>query len=455
MSMVEMMIALFVLGVVLSALASVLITSVRGIVVAEREVQATALAQQEIERLQTIEWEQVALYENDTQTQTALASDWAEVRAGSAELSAAALVELPAVPTTTDREKQVPLPVMTDDRHGVTYTVLRYITWVDRSGDGLEDTKRLHIVVRWPTLTGEREIVANGERTPTQSESASSEEGVRVLSFTRSPDPAFLDDNGAVTGESVAIRVRLNRGVLNARLRYFVPVDVNEHEHTTSGYQIVNLEGVGTKVDTETAFFTLWTFTLPATDRFVPGTVPLQFRGQVPSGEFLEADSSVRLIRADDGPTYIYPQPPAGGGDTVVIDDETVGDGSDTVIDPTAVSIDTAAIPTQMCINAGNRRLSSSLTLDVTTSGLSEGDLVKVEYLYWPTGGGNNPVQKTANVDVGFVSGDASLATWRASIVGEQQTFVNGETVEFTIEARRASDKKNTSTEIEKVVATC
>jgi prepilin-type N-terminal cleavage/methylation domain-containing protein len=121
----EMMIAIFVVGFVLSGLAAVLLTSMKAATSNERETRATSYAQQEIEILQSVDWEFAALYSNDI---AAAPTEWTDQLSAEGFYAGDELITLPGPATAASRADSVPAPRSTIEDRGVTYTVDRFIT---------------------------------------------------------------------------------------------------------------------------------------------------------------------------------------------------------------------------------------------------------------------------------------------------------------------------------------
>lgn len=157
MSLVEMMVALLVLGVVLSALASVLITSLWSVRGQEATTQATAAINDILEEAQRVEYDVAVLC--DTKANTAFGGDWPS---GTFEGE-----DLVLSPDICDTPGEIE-PERTVTRDGRDYVVTTAITWTDDPGDGLDasdtdttqDIKRITVDVAW-TVDGETRTARN------------------------------------------------------------------------------------------------------------------------------------------------------------------------------------------------------------------------------------------------------------------------------------------------------
>ena len=308
-TLVEMMVAIIIIGVILTTLASVLTTTLRTIVHNERETAATALAQQEVERLQAAPWEEAGLLEGEV---AAPPPDWAaRVASGTFDGEELALITSPE--GATSRPAQA--PVLESDRDDLDmdtfdFTVHRYVTWVDRTADGLPETRRFIVVVSWSVLGGDRELSASGERSPTQDESEADEYGLRVLNFWRSPDPATLNADGELAA-NLRVEVRLNGAITSAQLHYYTAEHVEvlnvdgEVIEERIEYELQQATMTGSASPISGEHNAVWTLNLPSgSGGFVDGTLPLLFVGQTTYGTDFTARSSVRLLGSDDIGSY-------------------------------------------------------------------------------------------------------------------------------------------------------
>jgi prepilin-type N-terminal cleavage/methylation domain-containing protein len=146
-TLVEMMVAVLLLGVILSAMASVITTSLTAVQRDEHRVRATQLGQQELESLRALEWDCVAFDTSDPDY-VATFNGNTTVAVDPAECSNPA-----SVPDPSPR-------VVTVD--AIDYTVVPHVYWIDDPEDGTaaagndsqpEDYKEFHVEVTW-TLRG-------------------------------------------------------------------------------------------------------------------------------------------------------------------------------------------------------------------------------------------------------------------------------------------------------------
>jgi prepilin-type N-terminal cleavage/methylation domain-containing protein len=429
MTMAEVMVAMLILGIVLSGLAAVMMSSMRAIVKNEREVRSTSLAQQTIEELQSVEWQAAGLYTSEA---AIAGSPWAdEVTSDSFE--GEELVLLPDYPTLDARLEQVPEPVSVVTHAGVEYTVLRYVTFVDTDGDDALDTKRFTAIVRWSDQAGHpRELRATGERVPTQDEAPSTATGARVLAFTVSPDPVVLDAEAKNTG-GLSVTVRTNQAIETTpapELRYYTLADSSQ-EPVLRTQTLTGSDGS-----------TVWRTTIPSGYRWVNGPVDLLFVARDTGDEILEAYGSVYFMDGPyDGslprpvgdsasePTYPNPPTAADPGATEPDPDEPALPDDDVEI------VSVTASPTPLCVNNSNWALRTTTTVTVTVKGMRGGwDTLSVSYDAYNR---KNATVVRLTDSATFDQGTTSNATYKAVLPAGQRFFKPGTSVRFEAKANR------------------
>ena len=211
-TLVELLAALVVIGIVLAATASTLITSLMSVATGELRVRASQIANEEIENLRSIPWSDAGFLQDDLDA----AVDTAGVAYGSGfegddyvvldEDVAGDLVPLPgARPAWDDR-----------------YTVETHIVEVD---DGLIDTeghRRFVVLVSWSDRGTDRVLRAEALRTPTSDEVDFEE--LEILFFEISqydviPQSQQLTPSGN-TSQDIAISVRTTLPASSVVLSY-------------------------------------------------------------------------------------------------------------------------------------------------------------------------------------------------------------------------------------------
>ena len=178
-SLVEMLVAMALLGVVLSASAGFFTTTLVSLQGSEQRTKATALANEELENLRVLPWEDLGFYADDF-----TAAEPAE--AGTVELEA----ERPA-------SAAAPLPVEQVTRSNTTLLVRRSITWVDNTQTGAAtDYKRLVVTVDWDDRGRDRTITVESLRSPNPNEQEASDFVLSLLDVT--PDVIYIHADGQV-----------------------------------------------------------------------------------------------------------------------------------------------------------------------------------------------------------------------------------------------------------------
>lgn len=182
-SLVEMMVAIIIVGIALTALSSSLISSLHAVARAEEETTSTALANEVLEQFQALDFRKVALYHGEAQ---------AVFGAGVTHVGGEPLV---LIPDATPRDPDVLRPSRLVERNGTEFTVETAVTWLDDAtdgsgagdADGPEDVKHVVATIRWSPLRGStRSVVVEARRTPTP--------GDLILEGTISPDVVRLSD---------------------------------------------------------------------------------------------------------------------------------------------------------------------------------------------------------------------------------------------------------------------
>lgn len=181
-SLVEMLIAVIIVGVALTALSSVLISSLQAVARAEEVTTSTALGNELLEEFQALDFRKVALYQS-------------EATAFYPGLSHPSGEPFVLISDASPRDPDVPAPSRVIERNGTDFTVETAITWSDDPADGLgaadvdgpEDVKHIRATVRWQPLQGsQRSFVVQARRAPTP--------GDLVLEGTVVPDVVRLSN---------------------------------------------------------------------------------------------------------------------------------------------------------------------------------------------------------------------------------------------------------------------
>jgi prepilin-type N-terminal cleavage/methylation domain-containing protein len=168
-TLVELMLAMFLLSIILAATAGSLITFSRASVDNEHRVKATGVVTRLHEELQSRPWDDAVLYEDEIAPLSAIGVDTA-----TATFEGEDLVTIPGpgcdVTDPDCRIETVPLASETIDVDGRDYEVLRAITWTEPDGVQPESVKRFTTVVRWQSLGRTLEERLDSTRAPVPGE---------------------------------------------------------------------------------------------------------------------------------------------------------------------------------------------------------------------------------------------------------------------------------------------
>jgi type II secretory pathway pseudopilin PulG len=457
-SLAEMMVAIMVLGFVLSGLASVLITSISATVMNERETRATAYAQQAIEQLQSVDWDFAGLYTDDI---AAAPTSWSDRLSDPGFYDGLQLVTIPGPTPAAARVDSVPPPTRTISDAGVDYQVHRFVTWVDRSGDGVADTRRFTVVAEWDDRGADRGITLTAERAPTQGDMEATAGGARILQMTIDPQTVGLDDDQFLVPDPddesrhVIVRVVLNRTVTGVPKLYYYGLDsANEwvlFEAESRPLDSADQVAMAQNGESNTRF----RFRLPDTARMVEGTQDLLFVGTV-DGETISRYATLTLVGGKLEGGNPVPPAPTDATDPVLPDlTPTPGGGGGGT--PTGEVRFTTVSSSNLCVHPGTWLPSSPFTITSTVTGLSEEDGdVMVSYQYRKRARtGNGHLATTSEASVIAPGGTTTSSVWTFTISeGMARHFQPNSTVTFTVRASR--EDGSTATRLQNVVvSTC
>lgn len=179
MTLVEVMVAMLILTVVFSALASVLTTALHSLHGNENRVKANAVANELLEQLHQIDWADVGFSNSDHGYRDAANIDTGEP---CSDLTVEACEATVTFEDNGDPVPDDPRPLPLRDgaggagtelieRDGTAYEVRTDITWVDDpSAAGAQDYKRFRITVRWSDLGVARSVTHSATRAPAPTE---------------------------------------------------------------------------------------------------------------------------------------------------------------------------------------------------------------------------------------------------------------------------------------------
>lgn len=153
-SLIEMLVAILILGIALAAFASSMVSSLQAVARDQRLVVANALATEVVENLQGLSWENAGLYEDEATSElggTTFEGEDLVLISGSRPVGGS----------------PVPAPVRTETRDGIDYTVTTAVTWVDDDADDVgsddetgdsDDYKRFVVELEWSLRGNTRDL---------------------------------------------------------------------------------------------------------------------------------------------------------------------------------------------------------------------------------------------------------------------------------------------------------
>lgn len=447
-TLVEMMLAIFVVGIVLSGLAATLLTSLRAATSNERETRATSYAQQEIEILQSVNWDFAGLYTQDVDAANA---GWSDRLSGPGFYDGAELITIPGPASVAARVQSVPQPRSTIDDRGVIYTIDRYVTWIDRDGDGAPETRRFTVVATWDDREADRGITITAERAPTQGDTEATNAGGRVLQMSVSPSLVSLEDDQTL-GQPVDVRVVLNQPAAPGTVEVFYYTlqstvvstdaegkDVFDHTWKLEKAASAALDANDTlAVAQPGAEHTRFRFTIPASARMVEGVQELLFVGKI-DGRDVSRYATLTLINGKLEGTNPTPPAPEADPDPSPLPVIPKPEDGETTPGPTDEVKLVSAVPGTLCVHPATWVPAKDFTIPLTIRGLTETNgTVSVSYQYRSRNKTGNGHLEAANESATFVSGGATTSQWLFGIqAGSSRLFQPGASITFTVRASR------------------
>lgn len=308
MTLLELLVAILVLGVLLMATARSLVGFAQTSAVNERRVEATALQQRLHEELQAIPWEDAGIYADvlPVLIDAELGVD-ATVSPPRFGTPLAPLVKLDAPdhsgclpagkPPLCAHLTSVPEPYRPMTIDDIVFDVYTLVTAIDRTGDGFREIKRFTTIVRWSVLGTEYEQVFESERAPTAEEIGL--EFIPEVLFLAEPGLVPVSDDGRVTAP-ISLVARFNVGVTNVSVRYEVVDEEGDRVPRTHDF------GSATLMDGGPVGFST-TLVIAPTDRIPEGEEDLVLELTATyAAESLEATRSLALVpEGDMGPSPV------------------------------------------------------------------------------------------------------------------------------------------------------
>jgi prepilin-type N-terminal cleavage/methylation domain-containing protein len=433
-TLIEVIVSLLILGVILTASAASLITFTQTARENERRVQATALLGRAHEEFQARPWETLGTLADDLTDPDDLTQP---------EHLGTALVVNEAVNeylfTGDDGvQREIVITESADDAlpaysgvfeadDGRDYELYQIVTWVDRTGDGNPDLKRLTAVVRWQVGARAFEQTFVSDRAPSVQE-AGDVAFPRLIQYDLFPIQQELEPNlcwyATTALAAIQVAVRFSDGVTDVRLEFY---SVDLAESLATGTVVLQEETVdfGPAIIDNPAgdggvYFVA---EIPAGAYvFPPGERPVRVVAEtVLDGEVFTAGSrNLRFALPDVLPSdsctpESAPWPATPDPDA---DDDDDGDdppdlGDPVVVGPLTVS---PATPVQLINDQGSRLTCVPVQVQFSIdSGLEPTDTVQLNYFTGQQG--NTPQNRTvteAEVAIGTVVFPAGVDhSWR------------------------------------------
>ena len=221
-TLIEMMVALVLLGFILSATASALISFSTASVSNERRVQATAFLTRLHEQLQAVPWDQAVIYESEASSLVEIGLDDSAVPT-TLESEPLVLVADPdnsgCPASDPDCARQAFVPYANDvvEVDGREYELFQAVTWIPDAGSG-QLAKRFTTVVRWDDRGKTVEERFESTRAATAAE-LGDQDLPEVLSHLVSPGIVQLDAEGR-NQVDISVSVTFDRGITSASIEY-------------------------------------------------------------------------------------------------------------------------------------------------------------------------------------------------------------------------------------------
>lgn len=354
-TLVELLVALGILSVVLTAVAASLISFTQQSAVNEHRVQATAYLTSLHENLQAIPWNRVALYDEEYPALEEVGVDLSGPvpqyqGEGMDEPEDLVTIPGPVNEGCPDSDPEcgrlayVPRATDTVTIDGREFELFQIVTERSVGGEGEPNIRRFITIVRWTMLGRDFEEVFQSERAPTPAERAeAAEPDVRLFLF--SPRRVELDENG-FNRDTIEVFARFQPGISSAQIQ--IP--------TVGGTTTLELDPVdefGTGTDDARGF----ALTLESRD----------YEEEEGGFQFLEGEQTVQLFGSGELGSIEFP----GGFPIDVIpydpDNEVLDRDQPTVdvLDPTApITIEVGTID-----GVDEDRICSDVTFKVDATG--------------------------------------------------------------------------------------
>ena len=208
-TIVELLLALVIVMIVFAALASTIIASFASIRNTEARSRAVALANEAVEEMASVSWNQLGMATKDDPTFPH--DEWND------ELIVWLKEELnPAVPHPDDQDEPV-------DRDGIDYQVERWVTWVDEDDEA--GLKRIVAIVKWDVGGETSTVRSESLRAPDPDELFTLEiNAITALTYPDNNSATTLDpstgEDGLRNSERIDVTVELGDEEAKVQLRF-------------------------------------------------------------------------------------------------------------------------------------------------------------------------------------------------------------------------------------------
>lgn len=408
-TLVEMLVAILILGVMFAGVATFLMNSTRIAMTNESRVTATAVMTEQQERMQGLRWRDLVVYEDELAAVESAAHidlDGLDTDDDPPTFDGQELV-LASGPDNTDcpedrpqcgRRRLAPQPFREIDRDGNTYEVIQLVSWSDRADDEQDtvgDVKQITTLVAHEV--GNRWVVErfDSERAATGSEIDQSERADVPLYVVRPASPRV-----GVTGTSdwgrpvsdISLAAHVNVGVEPSAVEVtFHVIDPDWDPDDPDGAEVPELveetltypdDIQATTPEPGTARYHGFEATIPAgAHRFPVGSRPFELSVEVPDGTVRSTRTvsfTPGCIDGDPDLEAVGPIADPGGGGGAAPDPPNCAasvPGEDVQVSNVTQS------PSEACVDADDH-LDGPVTIGANVRGLTTDDhRVVVKYV--------------------------------------------------------------------------
>lgn len=393
MTLIELMSAIIILGIIMMAMARTLITSLASVQAQERQMLGSGVVSEVLERAQGLPYRSVGLCQGAVTTFFGTSAPnhvYEDPNPPNATLTEPVVVIRDDDPYCDSTMAPLGPPALQPEqtlvRRGVEYTVETIVSWFDDPADGLgasdmtgiQDIKHVVVTATWPSRSATRSMTSETFIAPP----AGSEPLVTRIVHnppTGSPAYSYLDANGLLTS-SIVLTARTLEPVDSVQVRWL------QRDGTTYAQPFLNPTS-SAKID--------WELTLVAS--------PYTFRNGETIFEFEATDAAGSVATFNRG-LFVHTEP-------VITEIST---------DPTTVQVDTEGnvCPFELRMT-GFGLLPTDVTEIVFDDGLPAGTLAFPSGS--PTASGSD-FSTTIEGGPGFVAGTSESVTINVQRVNDEKT---------------------------------